>query len=180
MFDRLIDFLIEFVELFRVFVFVREFEEGVVLRQGKFHRTLGPGFHRIIPAGQEELIVLNVKPEPLYLDIQSLHTSDEYPLNIQVGLIWHITDIKKFLIDNDNTPSIIGMLCSGVVTRSVQATKWKELRVDGYPGTLRAPMNRKVRKKLGAEIDEVVIQDFVCGSADRLWHEGISLTLGED
>jgi len=174
--DRLIDLIIEFLELFQVFFFVDEFEEGVVLRQGRFHRTVKPGFRWIIPLSQEDVIVVNVKPEPMWLDVQSVHTKDDYGSNIQVGIIWRVTDVKAFLIDNEDTEDMVAMLCSGVVWKSVQGCKWTEVRNERYPDTLKAPMNRKVRKR-GAEIDEVIIQDFASGTANRIWHEGIDISV---
>ncbi len=176
MLDRLIDLIIEFLELFQVFFFVDEFEEGVVLRQGRFHRTVGPGFRWIAPLAQEDVIVVNVKPEPMWLDVQSIHTNDNYGVNIQVGIIWRVTDVKTFLVDNEDTESMVAMLCSGVVWSSVQGCKWTDVCDTGYPSTLRAPMNRKVRKR-GAEIDEVIIQDFANGGANRIWHEGIDISV---
>jgi len=178
MLNRLIELVIKFITLFQLFVFVDEFDAGVVLRRGKFQRVVAPGLRWVIPMGQERAITANVKPEPQYLDVQSLETEDGKPVNIQVGVIWRIIDIELFLIENEDTEDIVGMLCSGVVTRSVQKTSWASLRKPDYPDTLRAPMNRKVRKR-GAEIDEVVVQDFATGSADRIWHEGISLSMGE-
>ena len=179
MFDRLIDLIVEFIELFQIFVFVDEFEGGVVLRRGRFHRTVEPGLRWIIPLHQEDVITVNIKPEPKYLDLQSLHTKDGYACNIQVGYIFRVVDVKKYIIDNEDTEDLVALLCSGVVRNSVQGTNWKELGEVGYPGTLKAPMNRKARKR-GAEIDEVVIQDFASGEANRLWHEGISLSVSED
>ncbi len=179
MLDKLIEVVIEFIELFQIFVFVDEFEEGVILRRGRFHRTVKPGMRWLLPLGQEDIIVVNVKPEPMYLDLQSLHTVDGYGCNMQVGVIWRVIDTHLFLIENEDTKDIVGMLCSGVVRNSVQGCKWAELAEVGYPDTLKAPMNRRVRKR-GAEIDEVVVQDFAAGAASRIWHEGISISTGED
>lgn len=179
MFDRLIDLVVEFMELFQVIVFIDHYEKGVVLRRGKFHRVVEPGWRWIQPAGQDEVLVANVKPEPMYLDVQSLHTEDDYACNIQVGVVWRIICIKTFLLENEDTEDIVSMLCSGVVTKSVHKKKWTALREDRYADSLKAPMNRKVKKR-GAEIDDVVVQDFAAGHASRLWHEGISLDLGED
>lgn len=179
MFERLIDYVIEFIGLFQFFVFIDHYEKGVIQRQGKFNRVVDPGLRFIIPFNQEEVTVANVKPEPMYLDVQSLHTADDYACNIQIGIVWRIIDIKEFLIENDDTEDIVGMLCSGIVTRSVHKHKWAALREDGYAYSLKAPMNRAARKR-GAEIDEVVVQDFAAGHASRIWHEGIALDLGEE
>lgn len=179
MFNRLIDYIVEFIELFQCFVYIDEYEKGVVLRLGRFHRTVGPGLRWILPLGFEEVLVANVVPEPMYLDLQSLETADGYTANIQVGVIWRIIDIEQFAVRNSDTDDMVGLLCSGVVSASVQGLKWSEIRDPDYAATLRAPMNRKVRKR-GAEIDEVIVQDFANGRADRLWHEGVSFDLGED
>jgi len=179
MLDRLIDVIIEFIGLFQIVVFIDAYEKGVVLRRGKVRRVLEPGPRWIMPLGQEEVITVNVKPEPMYLDLQSLNTEDGYACNIQIGILWRVTDVLLYLIENEDTEDIVGMLCSGVVSRSVQGCKWTQIGDPGYADTLRAPMNRKVRKR-GAEIDEVVVQDFAAGAADRLWHDGITFSLGED
>lgn len=179
MLDKLIDFLIKFITLFRIFVFVDEFEKGVILRQGRFHRVVGPGLRWVRPLAQDEVLTVNVKPEPMHLDIQSLHTADGYNCNIQIGIIWRVTDVKEFLIENEDTDNIVGILCSGVVSESVQKSKWTDIADSGYATSLKAPMNRKVRKR-GAEIDEVIVQDFVSGRADRIWHEGITFSLGSE
>lgn len=179
MFNRLIDLLIDFIGLFQCWVYVDEFEKGVVLRAGRFHRTIDPGMRWIIPLDVEKVLVDNSMPEPMYLDLQSLETADGYTCNIQIGLIWRIIDIELFTIRNENTEDMVGLLCSGVVSRSVTATKWTGIRDPGYADTLKAGMNRKVRKR-GAEIDEIIVQDFANGRADRLWHEGITLSVGED
>lgn len=176
--EKLIDLFIEFVGLFQCWVYVDEYEKGVVLRLGRFHRTIDPGMRWVLPLGLERAIITNSKPDPLYLHQQSLHTADDYIVNIQIGVIWRITDIKAFLIDNENTEHMVGMLCAGSVARSVQGCKWKDIAHPGYPDTLKSPMNRKVRKR-GVEIDEVVIQDFAAGTANRLWVDGVSLSVGE-
>lgn len=178
MLDRLIDLLIEFIGLFQCWVYVDEYEEGVILRLGRYHRTVKPGMRWILPFAFENIIVVNVKPEPMYLDLQSLPTADGYACNIQVGIIWRVVDAHLFLIENEDTENLVGMLCSGVVRSSVQGCKWTELCEVRYPDTLKAPMNRKVRKR-GAEIDEVVVQDFASGSANRLWVEGVTVSVGD-
>jgi len=175
-FNRLIDLLIEFIGLFQCWVYVDEFEKGVVLRAGKFHRTIDPGMRWIIPLNIETIFVDNSKPAPLYLDVQSLSTSDDYACNIQVGIIWRIVDIKQFIVEIEDAEDVLAMLCSGVVSKSVHDTKWAAIRDKKYPESLRNPMN-KLARQLGAEIGEVVIQDLATGGADRLWHEGISLDI---
>jgi len=177
MFNKLIDLLIEFIGLFQCFVYVDEYEKGVVLRQGRFHRTVGPGMRWILPLNLEQVLVDNSKPAPMYLDVQSIPTLDDYACNIQVGVIWRIWDIKTWIIDIEDAEDMLGMLCSGVVYDVLQETKWVDAGNKAFKKALIKKMN-KLANELGAEIGEVVIQDFATGGADRIWHEGISIGLG--
>lgn len=179
MFERLIDLLVEFVELFQFFMYVDEFEEAVILRFGKYHRTVGPGAHWILPFSMEDAISVNIKPEPMYLDVQSLHTEDQYLINIQVGFTYKVVSPKTFLLDYEDTEDIIALLTSGFVTEAVHNTTWTDLRDGLWLRDLKTRANRAARKR-GAVIDEVIVQDMASGSADRLWIEGMSVHLGED
>ena len=44
MLDRVINFIAEFGGLFKPFEVIDAYQQGVVLRWGKYHRTLEPGF----------------------------------------------------------------------------------------------------------------------------------------
>jgi len=171
---RLIDLAIEFVELFQVFVYVDHFEQAVVLRFGKYTRTLGPGMHWILPFGMEDLIDVNVKPEPLYLDPQSVHTQDDYLVNVQVGITFRVTDPRTFLLEYEETDAAIAMLVSGYVADAIKRAKWADLRGDIWTKGLKARANRMAHKR-GAHIEELIVQDLASGSANRLWIEGVEL-----
>lgn len=176
MFDKLIDTMVEFIGLFQCWTYIDEYEKGVILRLGRFSRVVDPGPRYLLPMGIDRVLTVNAMPDPIYLDLQSVHTKDDYKVNIQVGVIWEVTDPKAFLIDNENTEHMIRMLCSGVVLEKAQQTSWAAAREEGFADTLRTPMNRKIKKR-GARITDVVIQDFTAGDASRLWHEGIHVSL---
>ncbi len=177
MLNRLIDILVQFVGLFRIYTYVDQYEEGVVLRCGKYKRTVGPGFRwlwpALVPWLAEQIITANVKPEPMCLEIQSLITLDSYAVNLCIGMEYQIIDIKAHELDFEETADTIALLACGVVAESVQKLKFKELGA-GWAKTLKAPINRKARKR-GAEITEIALQDFSNGEAVRYWHEGIEL-----
>ncbi len=174
MFEKLLDKLIEFIGLFQVFLYVDQFEEAVILRAGVYHRTLGPGAHWIIPLGVERSIDVNIKPEPLYLDTQSLHTKDEYLINIQIGFTYRVTCPKTFLLDYEDTEGAIAMLISGSVATAVHRTKWSDLRRGVWLRSLKTAANR-IANQRGAEVDEIILQDLANGDANRLWIEGVEL-----
>jgi hypothetical protein len=174
MLERLIDVLIEFVGLFQVFFYVDHYEQAVVLRAGRYHRTVAPGAHYILPFAVEDVISTNVKPEPVYLDTQTVHTLDGYVVHIQVGYVYAVTVPKTFLLDFEDTEDTISMLLSGLVAQTIQQTKWADLQTPGWLTNLKRRANKKARKR-GALISELVIQDLASGEANRLWVEGVDI-----
>lgn len=170
---KLFDFVAGFFRQFQCWMYVAQFDRVVILRKGIFHRVLEPGARGIIPMSVETAITVNVVPEPVYLDIQSLSTKDDHECNIQIGFTWRIVDPRTFTLDFEDTEDIVTMLTGGIVTEKVQATKRKDIKTKGFAKRLRKPFNRAVGK-YGVVIDKVVMQDFSAGGAKRIWHEGIS------
>ena len=76
MFDRLFDFLFRFIELFRCFTVINEYERGIVLRLGKYNRELDKGFHWLLPLAIEEALSENVVITTINLNSQSLTDRD--------------------------------------------------------------------------------------------------------
>ena len=178
MFDRLIDVIIEFIGLARVWFYVDPFEEALIIRAGKFHRKRGPGWWLIIPLGIEKSIVENVKPEPVYLDVQSLHTNDQYAMNICVGGEYEIIDLKKHTLDFENTQVTNCLVAASVITEMVQINKFNTVNGELVRSRLRR-INAKIKKR-GARFTGIWLQDASNGAAARYWHEGIELDLGGD
>ena len=176
MWARVFDFVAGFFGQFQCWMYVPQFERVVVLRKGIFHRLLEPGAHGIIPFSYEEGTPVNVMPEPIYLDVQSLHTKDDYACNVQIGFTWRIVDPRKYTLDFEDTEDIVTMLTSGVVTETIHETTWAGIRKKGFAQTLQKPFNSAIFA-YGVEIDRVIMQDFTAGIAERIWHEGISLDL---
>jgi regulator of protease activity HflC (stomatin/prohibitin superfamily) len=174
MFERLIDLLVEFVELFQIFIYVDHFNRAVILRFGKYHRTVGPGLRFILPLGMEDVIDVNVKPEPQYIDLQSAHSKDDYLLNVQVGYSLRVEDPKTFLLEYEDTDDLIALLIADLVREAIESHTWKEIHSGVWTKGLRMKANKKARKR-GAYIDELIIQDLANGDANRLWIEGVEL-----
>lgn len=178
MFDRLIDVIIKFIGLARVWFYVDPFEEALIIRAGKFHRKRGPGWWLIIPLGVEECIVENVKPEPIFFEVQSLHTSNDYAMNIGVGAEYEIIDLKAHTLDFENSATTNVIVAAGVITEMVQTNKFNEITGELVKKQL-TKINSRIKKR-GARLTGIWLQDASNGQASRYWHEGIELDLGGD
>ncbi len=172
MFDRLFDLIIEFVGLFQIYTFIDEYEEGVVLRCGKFHRVVGPGFQWVLPFNFEEILVENVVPTTTELGVQSLHTSDNYHINIQGVLLWKITDIRKILLDVEDADDALSDAATGYISEMVAEHTWEEIRCSTFPKRLKSNIQEQARE-WGIRVMKVYISDCSKSRAIRLWHEGL-------
>lgn len=168
-----LELLLRFIGLFQCWTYIQPYEETLVLRCGKFKRWRGPGWCGLIPLGFESNITDNVKPEPIQLEVQSLHSQDSYAINISVGLEYEIVDLRVHTLDFEDTQATNMLIAAGIVTDMVQGNKLLDIDDDLVKG-LRASINRKIKKR-GAHITEMVLTDLSNGEAARYWHEGIEI-----
>ena len=171
MFDRLIDVIVEFIGLFQVYFFIDEFEEGVVLRAGKYHRTVKPGPHWICPLNYESVLVDNVVPTTTKLGVQSLHTNDDQHINIKGVLFWKITDIRKVLLDVEDADDALTDASTGYISEMVADHTWDEIRSSQFVKQLKSKIQEQARE-WGIRVMKVYISDCSKTRAIRMWHEG--------
>ncbi len=76
-------------------------------RFGRYHRTLGPGFHMIIPFAERVGVELPVEPWTVDLSRIDVETSDRYRIPLQAALVCRIVDVPKAAYEvNDLEASI--------------------------------------------------------------------------
>ncbi len=108
MFDRIFDFIESVWEWLIPFVVIDAYEEGVVLRFGKFKRVVKPGLRWVWPLGVEVVKFETVVRQTAYLDPQSLTSKDGKSVTISGIVTFCITDIRKFLLDIDEGEADMG------------------------------------------------------------------------
>ena len=171
MLDRLIDLIVDFVSLFQIYVFIDQYEEGVILRCGKYHRTVGPGLRWILPLNFEAVLTDNVVPTTAELGVQSLHTKDDHHINIQGVLLWKISDIRKVLIDVEDADDALTDAATGYLAEMVADHPWDEIRTSKFVKKLKSKIQEQARI-WGIQVMKVYISDCSKTRAMRLWHEG--------
>ncbi len=171
MFDRLVDLFVEFFGLFQCYTFINQFEEGVVLRCGKYNRTVLPGWRWILPLALESVLVDNVVPTTLALGVQSLHTKDGHHINIQGVLLWKITDIRKVLLDVEDAEDALTDASTGYISDSVAENNWDDIRDSRFSKNLKSIIQAQARE-WGIRVMKVYISDCSKSRSIRLWHEG--------
>lgn len=140
------DIFWEFLGWFQVCTFIDEWEEGVLLRRGKFKRTVKPGIAWHLPLDIDQIHTMNVKPDAMELDEQVLTTKDNKKIVISVNMLWSIFDIKKCMIDVENAEETLGDIALGYVHDLVEVTNWNDIRTKAFRNELKRLIQKQARK----------------------------------
>lgn len=109
---NLILYLIIFIILARIIfslvIIVHQGEVKVVESFGKYVKTLEPGLHFLIPILYNVRTKVSLKQTPLEIDPQSVITKDNVMVEIDEAIKYHVTDVKAFVYDNEN--SVVSMI----------------------------------------------------------------------
>jgi len=168
MFDKLIDVLVQFVHLFFVGFVTHSYQRGVVLRWGRLHREVGPGFHWKWPLMVESHLLVNVVPETMTVGPQSLTTKDDKSVVVSTVVTFAIEDARKFLLDVEGGHQVIEDSTYGMVSEFVMAHTWEELRAIKSLSNELAKDVRRRAKTYGVAIVGVQLVDFTASRSIRL------------
>ena len=168
MLNRLIDLIISFIDLFKFWEVVDDYEEAIVLRLGRWHRNLGPGFHFKIPMGCERVLSDTVTYAKLKLDPQSLTTKDGKSVVISAVVGYTTKNIKKLLLKVENANDVLEDATYGFVTRYVLDHTWEELVTIQALEELTA-MIRQRAFNWGIEVHDVTFKDETLSRSYRFF-----------
>lgn len=169
MFDRLFDALWSTIGWFQCATVVEQFEQGVLLRFGKFKRSLAPGLNWHLPFGIDEIYTVNVKPTALELAEQSLTTWDDKRIVCRAVLMWSVFDIHKVLLEVEDAESTLGDIALGYVQEMVEDTQWEDIRTKDFRTRLKKRIQTQARK-WGITVSSVKFQDLAEARSLRLFN----------
>jgi membrane protease subunit HflK len=158
MFDKLIDFLLDFLKLFRCCRIVFSYQRGVLMRFGKFHHVMEPGLRFFWPFMIDTPMVDQVTLETMNTCAQSLTTKDGIGIVISTVVTFRIVDIKTFLLDIEGRENVIEDCTYGVTSSFISSRTWEELQTDASKEITKAV--RAKAKRYGVEIVDVALSDF--------------------
>jgi regulator of protease activity HflC (stomatin/prohibitin superfamily) len=168
MFDRIFEFLAEWARIFRCFTVVDEYQRAVILRWGKFHAEVGPGFHWLLPLCIDKVISDNVVARTKTLAAQSLVTSDGKQIVISVAVTSSINNIRKATIGVEHVDQALLDSCAGAIAETVINSSWDEIRSPEFNERLTKPC-RKNAWRYGIEIERVQLADVSISPSLRVW-----------
>jgi regulator of protease activity HflC (stomatin/prohibitin superfamily) len=122
MFSELLDVLQRVGGSLLPFVVVEQWQEGVILRFGKFRRTLCPGFHWMIPWVDKPVCVSAVTTTTA-LKAQSVVTKDGRVVTAEAVVRWRLQDVKAFVLDVWDADNVIIDSTQGAIADALRSVE---------------------------------------------------------
>lgn len=158
MFDKLIEVITEWWAQLVPAIIIPNYEEAVLLRNGKFIKVLGPGFHVKLPIF-DEVISHHVVVTTLSLSAQSLYTQDKQNIVVKGVIKYKISDVKIFLLEVFDAQDALADMTQSIIKNIIISTPLEsclDLELDNL-------LTKKVRveaRKWGVEIQQVTLTDI--------------------
>ena len=166
MFDKLIEIITNWWLQLTPIIIIRDYEEAVLLRFGKFKSVLKPGMHFKIPLF-DEVIDQHVVITTLSLDAQSLYTLDKQNIVVKGVIKYKISDVKIFLLEVWDAQDALSDMSQSIIKNVIMSMTMDECTDSELDNTL----TKKVRveaRKWGVEVQQVTLTDLAPMRSIRL------------
>jgi regulator of protease activity HflC (stomatin/prohibitin superfamily) len=167
-FDKLVELLVQFIDLFYFVRVIDQYMGGVVLRLGKYHRTLGPGAHMVWPLGIERVLMQHTNPSTTKLDAQSLTTADGVAVVVSAVVTWRVSNVRKVLLECDGHEQVMLDSTTGVLAEHVTGVVWSDLVTEEFRCTITSAVAQRARK-WGIKVMKVQLKDVARCRSLRLF-----------
>lgn len=172
MFDKLIEIITNWWLQLTPIIIIRDYEEAVLLRFGRFKAVFKPGMHFKIPLF-DEVIDQHVVVTTLSLDAQSLYTKDKQNIVVKGLIKYKIADVKIFLLEVYDAQDALSDMSQSIIKNVIMSMTMDECTDSELDNIL----TKKVRveaKKWGVEVQQVTLTDLAPIRSYRLINDNFT------
>lgn len=156
--QSVIEFILHCIQVFQFWILVDEDEEGIVLRNGTFHKHLTAGLHWSRPFYLDRARIVKMTPDTHNLSAQGLTTKDGQTITVSVIVEFCIRDAKKALLKVQDRDGVIRDSALAECAQLVQSNDWEVVRSAEFSELL-TEAARKRAFRYGVEIMSVKFTD---------------------
>ena len=127
MLERIFDFIASSWNVIKPWVVVADYEGGVVLRFGRYDRTLEPGLHWKLPLA-DSTITTSTVITTMALRPQTLTTRDDLSVVISAIVKYHIADVRAYLLDIWDSADVLNDVTLGAIKEIVASVEYTDLQ----------------------------------------------------
>ncbi len=161
MFEKLIDFFFSVIDDLKFWSVIREYQNGLVFRFGKFHRILKPGFWFKIPF-IDEVSEHFIAVTTISLPAQSLSTVDDCSIVVEAMVKYNVDDIKKYVIDIYDATDAIKDITMSTIKKQIMVKTWRDIK--------ESDIDNEITKKIRAEVKKygIYVHEVTLTSIDKI------------
>lgn len=158
--EKILDFILEFINDFLPFFIVKEWQKSVVLRFGKVHRVKEKGLYLkwpFIETPFTHVVVTTTIETP----VQSVVTSDGFEVTTKAIIKYNISDVVAHTTQIFDAADALIDFTQGHIMNEINTHSYEECR-DTL--TLSNTITKKVRnevKKYGVYVDQITLTNFI-------------------
>ena len=170
MFDKLIEFLLNIIEDILPVFFVKQYNNGILLRMGKFVRIVRPGVVFKIPF-LDKVETITIVTTTLSVPTQSVITKDKKHLVVKGVVKYKISDVELFMLNVYDATDAISDITQAIIKEQIALRTFDECTENDFDNTVTKKLRVEVRK-WGIEVDRVTLTDIGQIKSLRLFNEG--------
>ena len=171
MFDKLIEVLTNWWYYISPAIIVPNYEQGVLLRNGKFIKVLQPGFHVKLPIF-DEVITQHVVVTTLSLAAQSLYTKDKQNIVVKGVIKYRIADVQTFLLEVYDAQDALADMTQSIIKNIIISLSLDQC-IDPEIDNILTKKARVEAKKWGVDIQQVTLTDIAPIRSFRIINDSI-------
>lgn len=157
MFDWIKDMISATGSLVLPVVICHAWQGGVILRWGRYHRTITPGYYAKIPL-VEDVVLAEACETTLRLPPQSLTTSDDKAVVVSSIVKYEIKDMRKYVCDVWDQKDVLADVTMGAIAKCVQEHTYEQL-MKGEPDKEVLTAVKRGVGKYGFQVNQVTFTD---------------------
>lgn len=168
MFDKLLDFILNFIGLFRFWHAMPTEYAGFIRRFGVPKRDLKPGLNFMLPFNIETTTTVDMRQWSDVLPPQSLRTKDGVDIVVRLMVAYRVHDPRTFVLEVFDATNNIQDLAMGTLGSAVA----KARASDVYSGVVLEKVRDRIIRaaaKWGIEVVKVQLTDTTPAPSYRLF-----------
>ena len=163
---KLVEIFNWLIESFQVFVIIKVYERGLVLRWGEVNRELLPGLHFLWPLA-EEIMVENIVRVSEEVGSQALTTKDGVSVLLDSVVSYSICDMVKYCTLVEDADNIIIDCVYGIIKEYVSNANWKKVCTHRFQQEIHAEIHTKAMQ-WGINMEAFAFSNLTKGRVLRL------------
>ena len=164
MFDKLIGLIQQFFHELTPLFIIDEWDQAVVLRNGKFRRVVRAGLYFKIPFF-DSIWRYTVITQSIDIPPQSVTTADGKNVVVKGIIRFSVVDIKAFLLNITQPADVLTDTTGGMIREIIEDTEWSGL-ID-IDKKLTSEVGKFV-KRWGIKVERVTLTDLQIANSIRI------------